>query len=520
VTSILSTPTAYTSPGERTPLFDLQAGDYKKPRQSRQSNAGSVAEFILPKREPHSAAPKAALTMITLIGLIYTASISGGYGLESSVKAGGPLLSIVALCLIPIVWGVPVSLCVAELACAMPSNAGPIMWVNCSFKPWLTMSFVVWTLLLNWVDNSLYPTVFAEYAATVLDLDESWTAVAKVAFLWICALINIFGVEIVGLFSIIIMIITVAPFLLLFMYQLPHGFDWERIASIPEHVNWSLFLPVVAWNFSGFDSAGHIVEEVADPGKTFVGALIWTSVAGLLTYIPPIMVGASAAGLKHLPWSKWGNGFWITVGNAVGGKHIGAIVMLGGGLSTFGLMTTLLATTSRSLAGIGTLNAFPAPISRWLARYNHYTNTPVNAIIVNTTVTSILAVMLTFDVLVALDSVLYSIRLILILLCFLKLRFHWPSLKRPYRAPVKGALPTITLAMVPLLVSVFLLSVGMMQSQKTLMATIVTVFGVAGASSILMRYWRSEGFEGRLEEIEQDHELSHHNYQIHHGLRI
>ena len=262
VNSILSTPTAYTSPGERTPLFDLQA-DYKKPRQSRQSNPGSVAEFILPKREPHSAAPKAALTMITLIGLIYTASISGGYGLESSVKAGGPLLSILALCMIPIVWGVPVSLCVAELACAMPSNAGPIMWVNCSFKPWLTMSFVVWTLLLNWVDNSLYPTVFAEYAATVLDLDESWTAFAKVAFLWICALINIFGVEIVGLFSIIIMIITVSPFLLLFIYQLPHGFDWERITSIPEHVNWSLFLPVVAWNFSGFDSAHKIyVEDV------------------------------------------------------------------------------------------------------------------------------------------------------------------------------------------------------------------------------------------------------------------
>ena len=458
--------------------------------------------------------------MLTLIGLIYTASISGGYGLESSVKAGGPFLTIVVLCLIPIVWGIPVSLCVAELACAMPSNAGPIMWVNCSFKPWVTMSFVVWTLFLNWVDNSLYPTVFAEYAATVFGLDESWTAYTKVGFLWACALINIFGVEIVGIFSIVIMIITVAPFLLLFMYQLPEGFDWARIGTIPEHVNWSLFLPVVAWNFSGFDSAGHIVEEVADPGKTFVGALVWTSVAGLLTYIPPILVGASASKLKDLPWKKWGNGFWVTVGNAVGGPHIGAIVMLGGGLSTFGLMTTLLTTTSRSLAGIGTLNAFPTPISLWLARYNSRTGTPVNAILVNTAVTSVLAVMLTFDVLVALDQVLYAIRLILILMCFLKLRFHWPNLRRPYRAPVKGALPTITLAVVPLLVSIFLLLVSMMHNEKTLLGTFVAVGGTILVSSIVVYFWRSEGFEGRLEEIEDDHEMSHHNYQIHHGLRV
>lgn len=59
------------------------------------------------------ARPKAVLTTLTLLGVIYTASISGGYGLEDSVSAGGPLLSIIFLCLIPFVWGIPVSMCVA-----------------------------------------------------------------------------------------------------------------------------------------------------------------------------------------------------------------------------------------------------------------------------------------------------------------------------------------------------------------------------------------------------------------------
>ena len=175
----------------------------------------STSVFVDP-RDDVTTRPKAVLSTFALLGVIYTASISGGYGLEDSVKAGGPLLTIFFLCLIPFVWGIPVSLCVAELACAIPSNAGPIMWVNVTFAPWFTFCTVLWTAMLNFVDNSLYPTVFADYCGTLFELTEWQKALLKIVFLWGCACINMVGVHIVGAFSIIIMLITI--FILTFAF--------------------------------------------------------------------------------------------------------------------------------------------------------------------------------------------------------------------------------------------------------------------------------------------------------------
>lgn len=439
------------------------------------------------------------LTTLTLLGVIYTASISGGYGLEDSVKAGGPFMTILFLCLIPFLWGIPVSLCVAELACCVPSNAGPIMWVNVSFPSWFTFTTVMWSMMLNFVDNSLYPSVFADYCGTLFELTEFQKALFKIVFLWSCAAINIIGVHIVGLFSITIMFITIFPFAVLFFLQLPHGFDWERIAYIPKEIDWSLFLPVVSWNFSGFDSAGHVIEEVSNPNPTFVRALLLMIVAALATYIPPVMVGASAQKLRHIPWSKWGDGFWVKVGQAVGGMPVAALVLIGGSVSTLGLMTTLLTTTSRSLAGMGTLNAFPGFISRWISQYHKKYATPVNAIIVNTTITCILSVTLTFQVLVAVDQVLYALRLIAILACFIRLRYSHPHLVRPYRCP-GGMFAAWLWCGVPIAFSAFLIVMSMQGGDGMLAASLVIIFGSIVLSMIVVRFWRKDGFSGAIVE--------------------
>ncbi|KAH9601745.1 Amino acid/polyamine transporter I [Trypanosoma melophagium] len=468
-----------------------------------QTPASPTVRFQNP-RDAAEARPKAALTTLTLLGVIYTASISGGYGLEESVSAGGPLLSIIFLCIIPFVWGIPVSLCVAELSCAIPSNAGPIMWVNVTFAPWFTFSTVLWTAFLNFVDNSLYPTVLADYSAALLHLNFLEKSIIKVVFLWTCALINMVGVYIVGAFSVVVMIITLLPFLLMFLLQIPHGFDWERIAYIPPQINWSVFLPVVAWNFSGFDSAGNVIEEVSNPHQTFIRALVLMIISALATYIPPILVGASADALKDTPFDKWGNGFWVKVGEAVGGYGMGVVVMIGGTISTVGLMTTLLTTTSRSLAGMGTLNAFPC-ISSWLSRYHPRHGTPINAIIVNTTITCILSVCLSFETLVELDQILYSLRLIAILLVFLRLRFKQPFLERPYRTP-GGFILSLFWGGVPIAFSAFLIIVSMFGSLLLFWSTIILVLGTIAVSYVGVRYFKPEGFEGKLVEEYEDAE--------------
>ncbi|CAD2216577.1 amino acid permease [Angomonas deanei] len=472
---------------------------------TRGRSSSPIVRFRSP-RSMNETRPKAVLTTLTLLGVIYTASISGGYGLEDSVSAGGPLLSIIFLCLIPFVWGIPVSMCVAELACSIPSNAGPIMWVNCSFPSWVTFSTVLWTAFLNAVDNSLYPAVLADYCATLFNLGFMEKTIIKICFLSLCATINIVGVMLVGTFSVAIMFITILPFFLMFVLQLPHGLDWERIAYVPEKVNWALFLPVVAWNFSGFDSAGNVIEEVQNPNPTFIRALILMIIAALATYIPPILAGASAPKLKDIPFDHWGDGFWVKVGEAVGGTPMAVTVMIGGAISTLGLMTTLLATTSRSLAGMGTLNAFPTFFSKWLEKYSERYSTPVNAIVVNALVTMVLSVTLTFQTLVQLDQVLYAVRLIMILSAFLKLRLSVPFLERPYLAP-GGTIAAWLWAGVPIAFSVFLIVMAMTGGNLIFYSSLGLIFGTLLVSFVVVRFFRPDGFEGELVEEYEDADM-------------
>lgn len=480
---------------QRTPLVS-----------SHGRSASPIVRFSSPRAE-NVVRPKAVLTTLTLLGVIYTASISGGYGLEESVRAGGPLLSILFLCLIPFVWGVPVSLCVAELSCAIPSNAGPIMWVNCTFPSWMTLMTVLWTTFLNSVDNSLYPAVFADYCATLFHLDWMGTVLVKVIFLCICAVINIIGVTLVGVLSVGIMFITILPFFVIFLLQLPHGLNWKRITYIPDRIDWAAFLPVVAWNFSGFDSAGNVIEEVQNPNPTFIRALILMVAAALATYIPPILAGASAEKLSDVRFDQWGDGFWVKVGEAVGGTPMAATIMVGGTISTVGLMTTLLATTSRSLAGMGALNVFPSCFSKWLEKYSDNYRTPVNAILVNTTVTCALSLCLTFQTLVQLDQVLYALRLIVILSSFLKLRFTQPLLERPYRTP-GGKAAAVVLAGVPITFSAFLIAMAMTGGPFIFYSSVVLIAGTVVVSYITVRFFRSDGFEGSLVEEYEDADMS------------
>lgn len=472
---------------------------------SRGRSMSPIVRFRSP-RGMEETRPKAVLTTLTLLGVIYTASISGGYGLEDSVSAGGPFLTILFLCMIPFVWGIPVSLCVAELACAIPSNAGPIMWVNCAFPSWVTFTSVLWTAFLNAVDNSLYPALFADYAATLFHLTWGHKAMLKIGFLSLCATVNIVGVMFVGAFSVGIMFITILPFFLMFVLQLPHGMNWERISYIPPKIDWALFLPVVAWNFSGFDSAGNVIEEVRNPNPTFIHALILMIFAALATYIPPILAGASAPKLDHVPFEQWGDGFWIKVGEAVGGTPMAATVMVGGAISTLGLMTTLLATTSRSLAGMGTLNAFPTFFSTWLAKYSEKHKTPVNAIITNTVVTSVLSIFLTFQTLVKVDQVLYALRLIMILASFLKLRHAQPLLERPYLAP-GGKYMALIWAGVPIAFSLFLIIMTLTGDRIILYSSLLLIFGTIAVSFITIRFFRPDGFEGELVEEYEDADM-------------
>jgi len=87
----------------------------------------------------------------------------GPYGVETAVKAGGPLICLVGLVIAPLVWGLPMGLMSAELACAMPADGGPVLWVAKAYGPMIGFMNGLLHIFGGIVDNALYPIIAVNY---------------------------------------------------------------------------------------------------------------------------------------------------------------------------------------------------------------------------------------------------------------------------------------------------------------------------------------------------------------------
>lgn len=77
--------------------------------------------------------PRRTLNLSSLVALTFFCVAGGAYGLEDAVGAGGPMLALVALALVPWLWSYPTALMTAELSSAMPEDGGYVVWVLRAF---------------------------------------------------------------------------------------------------------------------------------------------------------------------------------------------------------------------------------------------------------------------------------------------------------------------------------------------------------------------------------------------------
>src|SRR2546425_10493623 len=91
-------------------------------------------------------------------------NVSGGpYGIEDVVPSFGPGLALLLLALPPLVWSLPVSLVMSELASAMPAEGGFVTWVRRAFGPFWSFQVGWCSWLDSFVDVAIYPALFVEY---------------------------------------------------------------------------------------------------------------------------------------------------------------------------------------------------------------------------------------------------------------------------------------------------------------------------------------------------------------------
>ena len=447
---------------------------------------------------------KQSITVLPLLGLMFCNSIGGGYGLEESLESGGAFITILGVLILPIVFSLPIALVVAELATSVPTNGGFLMWINVSMPPVMYFFSVIVTLLLTFVDNALYPVLFSDYVCQWADCSDYGRKGLRLLALGGACLLNLLGIEAVGIASILITIISVAPFALMFVWHMGkyEGYvNWDNIKEVPANIEWVGLLSTLSWNVAGLEQAGSLAEDIQNPQRTIMLSMIPLIGLVWLSYIPPVFAGVSQS---HAPedWSVWETGHWALVADQIGGLGFKTFLVLGSIFSSLGLCLSCLCVTSRVMAGMGEAMAFPSVISKVLMRENKKFNTPHWSILINTVLTGVCTVMLDFSALVTVASSLYGIRILLVFMACIKLRYAYPTLERPFRIPVSTDKLVLLLAF-PIIYCVALVVTGAFSSNENIAIFAAVLIGSFAISYFYCRYFRPHGFDGGILRVEE-----------------
>ena len=359
-------------------------------------------------------------------------NVSGGpYGIEDTVPALGPGLTLVLLLVTPVFWSLPVALAMSELAAAMPEEGGYVAWTRRAFGRAWAFQVGWWSWIDSFVDVAVYPALFVEYvrfwypAMTAL---ERWLLVV----LFIVALtgLNLAGVRPTGRAAVVLgaaALLPVAAFTVAGLGALRAGPWLPAAPSAPGLETLGLGLAVVMWNYSGWDTPSTVLGETRAPERTFRLALLLVLPVLAASYVLPVAVGL-ASGV--VPPGAWTTGSLPRIARAVGGDWLGHAVALGAVVSTAGLFMSLLLTNSRLPYVLARDRALPA----WLGAVHPRFGTPWPAVVLSSALYAAFAAF-SFKELVVLNVWLYSLALLVELAAFLWLRAAEPGMPRPWRVP-------------------------------------------------------------------------------------
>lgn len=415
-------------------------------------------------------------------------AVSGGpYGFEEVLAAAGLWRTLVGLLLMPVVWSVPLALMTAELSCAIPVSGGHIVWVSHALGPTIGLVNAVLAICCNFFDNALYPVLFIDYlegvlhhhtnSAHVFDPVLAWAV--KVGVVVSVAYLNVRGIDVVGDATILFGALVLAPFIVLCLLGAPKAFGTDAAVVHAKldtlAFDWRKFLTVLLWNTSGFDSAGSVAGEVAEPSTSYPRALIATVALMTLSYSLPTLVGYA-----YVPdRDDWHDGTFVDAADYVGGKGLKIWLGVAGAVSAFGLLCTLLCTSSRLVVGMAREGFLPAMFKKLHPRYN----TPATAITANALVTLALSAF-SFSRLAEVDMLFYCLSTVLKFAALYALRHKQPNLLRPYRIPLNG-LPLAILCAFP---SALCLLTASLCSPVALGLAVGCIVAVGGAHAMLRRF--------------------------------
>jgi amino acid transporter len=398
------------------------------------------------------------MRLLPLIGATYFMVAGGPYGLEDIIGDAGYGRAILLLLAIPILWSLPTSLMVGELASALPEEGGYYCWVRRALGGFWGFQEAWLSLAASIFDMAIYPVIFVLYLSRVApNLTAGVRGILwELAVILLCAAWNLRGAKSVGEGSVGMFVVLLAPFVVLIaacgwkvLFGHSVGVNAMHTFGFGDRMRHSFALlraPVAApslagavsialWNYMGWDNASTVAQEVAAPQRNYPRAMLISAVLVAVTYIVPL----AAVGLAGVPAGQFLTGAWTDAARSIGGAGwFGAgltlAVVCGGMLNGAGMFNALMLSYARvpyALAKDGLLPKFLMRTTQATA-----TRAPVPwASVLVCALAWALALRLSFERLISIDLVLYGVALLLEFVALVVLRVKEPELVRPFRIP-------------------------------------------------------------------------------------
>lgn len=334
---------------------------------SRDSSGAQALGSVLPASR---AAIGRRAGLLPLVGLLFASTCGGPYGMEDFVGRVGPGLFITLLFVTPWLWGLPAAFASAELSSRQSVEGGYYRWARQHLGEFWGFQSGIASVLSSFLDNALYPVIFARALAFVvpeMGAFEIWAAAA----LFILALtwVNYRGIVVTGATAVALNLFLLAPV----VWIVVAGFSGARVSPfVPFHVSGTNFLAdlgaalaLALWLYSGYGEVSTVAEEVDRPQRNIpLGLLIVTPIV-ILTYSLPVIAGlVSVSG-----WESWKSGQFVAIGTELGGPALGRWAFFGSVASQAVIFLTYLLWMSRIAWSMAADRSLPSWFSRLHPKY-------------------------------------------------------------------------------------------------------------------------------------------------------
>jgi amino acid transporter len=390
------------------------------------------------------------LTLTPLVAATYFMVSGGPYGLEEIVAGCGYRGALVVLVLTPLVWSLPTTLMIGELAAALPEEGGYYAWVKRALGPFWGFQEAWLSLAASIFDMAIYPTLFTLY------LGRLWPAlaadhipfVAGATMIFACGAWNLRGARAVGWSAVALTVALLLPFAALSLA----AFARPAVAAPPPSPSptglWGGVL-VAMWNYMGWDNASTVAGEVERPQRTYPLAMLSAVLLVTLTYVIPV-AAVARTGLDPRGWSTGG---FVDVGAALGGQWLARAIVVGGVICGIGMFNALVLSYSRLPLVLADDGWLPRVFARLLP-----TGAPwVSLLALCLAYTACLQ--LGFTRLIELDVLIYGLSLLLEFVALVVLRVREPELVKPFRVP-GGTVGAALLGVAPMALATVALVAG------------------------------------------------------------